>query len=200
MSEAKSRSERIKNLTLMSLLTALVAILQLLGSFIHFGTFSVSLTLIPIVIGAALCGPGAGAWLGLVFSIIVLLMDSSLFLAISPAGTILTVLAKGTLAGWIAGLVFRALEKKGRYKAVAAAAVAAPLVNTGVFLLGCRLFFFDTIAQWASAAGFGSNVTQYMIVGLVGVNFVFEMILDLVLSPVAVRLIDYVENKRANQK
>ena len=48
-----------RTLTGLSILTAIVFVLQLLGSFIRLGTFSVSLVLIPIVIGAAMYGVGA---------------------------------------------------------------------------------------------------------------------------------------------
>ena len=41
--------------------------LQFVGSAIRFGPFSISLVLIPIVLGAALYGWGMGCWLGLVF-------------------------------------------------------------------------------------------------------------------------------------
>ena len=49
-----------RTLTGMALLTAIVVILQFLGAFIRFGTFSISLVLIPIVVGAALYGALAG--------------------------------------------------------------------------------------------------------------------------------------------
>lgn len=48
-------------------LAAIAAVLQLVGSAIRFGPFSVSLVLIPLVLGAALYGWGMGCWLGLVF-------------------------------------------------------------------------------------------------------------------------------------
>ena len=67
-------------------------------------------------------------------------------------------------------------------------AVAAPIANTGIFLLGCLLFFLPTITEWGTAAGF-SSVGQYMIFGLVGGNFLVEMLTILVLSPVILRLI-----------
>ena len=63
-----------------------------------------------------------------------------------------------------------------------------PVVNTGVFLLGCRLFFFDTVAQWGAAAGF-ANAESYMFLGLAGVNFLVEVATNLLLAPVIVRLI-----------
>ena len=97
--------------------------------------------------------------------------------------------AADTLAGLLSGLVYKALENKNRTLAVAVAAVVCPVVNTGVFLIGCLLFFMETIGGWADAMGFGANVGQYMIVGLVGANFIFELLFNVVLSPVVVRLI-----------
>ena len=47
------------------LFAAIVAVLQLVGSAIRFGPFSISLVLIPIVLAAALYGWGMGCWLGL---------------------------------------------------------------------------------------------------------------------------------------
>ena len=177
-------------LVMYALLTAIVIVLQLMGQFIRLGTFSVSLVLAPIVIGAALCGPVAGAWLGFVFSVAVLFTDSAPFLAISVPGTIITVIAKGTLAGLVAGLVYKSLENKGKSIAVISAGIVCPIVNTGVFIIGCRLFFFDTLAEWAQGFGFGDAVWQYIILVLVGGNFIFELVINLILSSVIVRLIN----------
>ena len=55
----------IQSLVGTAIVSAVVVVLQLLGSFIKFGTFSVSLVLVPIVIGAALYGTKASTWLGL---------------------------------------------------------------------------------------------------------------------------------------
>jgi len=178
-----------RTLTGLALFTAIVVVLQLLGSFIRFGPFSISLVLVPIVVGAALYGPAAGAWLGFVFGLVVLLSgDAAAFLAVNPLGTILTVLVKGAGAGFLAGLCYRALAKVNDWLAVIAAAVVAPVVNTGIFLVGCLLFFMPTITEWATAMGFPS-VGNYMIFGLVGANFLFELLFNIVLSPVIVRLI-----------
>ena len=178
-----------------ALFTAIVVILQLLGSFIRFGPFSISLVLIPIVVGAALYGPGWGAWLGFVFGMVVLLSgDAAPFLVVNPIGTVVTVLLKGSLAGFAAGLVFRVLEKKNVWIAVICAAIACPVVNTGIFLLGCLLFFLPTISGWAEAMGF-ENVGTYMIAGLVGVNFLIELLADIVFSPLILRLINLGRNR-----
>ncbi len=187
----KTQKLTTKNLVLAAILTALVIILQFMGAFVRFGPFSISLVLIPIVIGAASCGKGIGAWLGLVFGIVVLASgDAAAFLAINPLGTVLTVLAKGTACGFLAGLTYKALEKTNKTLAVAISAIVCPLTNTGIFLLGCLSFFMETIAEWASAFGFGDNVAAYMIFGLVGVNFLFELLTNIILSPIIVRLLN----------
>lgn len=185
----KTNKQQILKLTGIALFTAIVIVLQLLGSFIHFGMFSISLVLIPIVIGAAVYGVGAGAWLGFVFGVAVLLSgDAATFLAISIPGTIITVLAKGLLAGLAAGFVYKLLAGKNKTLAAIAAAVVCPIVNTGVFLLGCATFFLGAIREWA-LADFGDNVMLYMIVGLVGLNFVAELVINLIFSPTVVYII-----------
>lgn len=123
---ASSFSTPLQRLTLGAILTALVVVLQLLGQFIHFGVFSISLVLIPIVVGAATCGPWIGAWLGLVFGITVLLSgDAAAFMAVNVPGTIVTVLLKGVLCGLLSGLTYRALANRSRIAAVVAAAPSA---------------------------------------------------------------------------
>lgn len=179
-----------------AILTALVIVLQLLGSFIRFGPFSVSLVLIPIVIGAATCGAAIGAWLGGVFGLAVLLSgDAAAFMAVSIPGTIITVMLKGILSGLAAGLVYKLLEKRNRIIATFAAAIVCPIVNTGVFLLGCAVFFLDTVTAWGAGLGY-DNAFAYMMLGLAGLNFVFELTTNVILGPVSVKLISLVKEKR----
>jgi len=182
-------NKNTKKIVGVALFTAIVVVLQLLGSFIRFGPFSISLVLIPIVVGTALYGIGAGAWLGLVFGVTVLASgDASAFLAVNVPGTIITVLAKGAAAGLLSGAVYKLVEKKSKTAATICAAIAAPIANTGVFLLGCLIFFMPTINGWAAAVGIESAGT-YMITTLVGFNFIFELLVNVVLSPIIVRLI-----------
>lgn len=186
-----------KKIVLLGVLTAIVIVLQFLGSFIKFGPFSISLVLIPIVVGAALLGVGAGAWLGFVFGMVVLFQpDTAAFFTVNAIGTILTVLVKGTLCGTLAGLVYRLIEKKNKYVGTVCAAITAPLINTGVFLLGCVLFFLPTVREWGAAQGYES-VGKFMIIGFVGFNFLFELIVNVVLSPVIVRIVNI--GKKENQ-
>ena len=178
-----------KKLVGLSVLTAIIIVLQALAISIRFGIFNITLVLIPILVGAALYGYKAGAWLGFVFSVVVLFTDAGAFLAISVPGTIITVILKGTLAGLAAGIVYLALEKVNKYLACVVAAICAPIVNTGIFLIGCRLFFYETIKGWAEGAGFAS-AGAFMIVGLVGTNFLVEMAINIILSPTILRLVN----------
>ncbi len=192
---SNERKKQTQVLVLGAILTALVVILQFMGSFIRFGPFAISLVLIPIVIGAATCGVKIGTWLGFIFGVVVLISgDASAFLAVNVFGTIVTVLLKGAACGLAAGLIYKLLEKYNRYVAVIAAAVVCPIVNTGVFLLGCVIFFMDTVAEWGAALGFGGTL-EYMFLGLVGGNFLFELASNIILSPVIVRVLK-IKNKK----
>lgn len=191
------RKMSVRTLVMGAVLTALVAVLQYMGSFIKFGPFSISLVLIPIVIGTATCGWKIGAWLGFVFGAMVLITgDAAPFLAVNALGTVITVLVKGTLCGLIAGLAFKGAQRVFRgniYLASAVSAIVCPVVNTGVFLLGCLVFFMDTIAVWAEGAGLGGGVAHYMVFGLVGGNFLVELAANIIFSPIIVRIIKATE-------
>lgn len=188
--EVKTKRMSTGTMVLGAILTALIVVLQLMGAFIRFGPFSISLVLVPIVIGAATCGTGMGAWLGLVFGAAVLMSgDAGAFLAVNIIGTVITVLVKGIACGYFAGLIYKCLEKYNSYAATIGAAIVCPIVNTGVFLIGCLLFFMETVTGWATAAGLGGGVAHYMIFGLVGANFLFELGINIILSPIIVRLL-----------
>lgn len=168
------------------LFTAIIVALQLLAASIKFGPFSITLVLAPIVIGAALYGIGAGAWLGVAFGVSVLISgDAAAFMTINPAGTVVTVLLKGMFAGLVAGLIYKALESKNKTVAVVLAGIACPIVNTGIFLAGCYLFFQEWLVSVFGTTGFATVVT-----GLVSVNFAVELGINMVLASVILRVID----------
>lgn len=168
------------------LFTAIIVALQMLASAIKFGPFSITLVLAPIVIGAALYGIGAGAWLGLTFGVTVLISgDAAAFLTINPIGTVITVIAKGMVAGIVAAMIYKAIEKKNKTVAVVAAGIACPIVNTGIFLVGCYLFFREWLIAVFGTTGFATVIT-----GLVSVNFAVELGINMLLASVIVRIID----------
>lgn len=185
-----TKNSRTHQLVMAAMMTALVVVFQLLATYTKFfGPFESAIGLIPIAIGACLCGPIIGAWLGLIFSIVVLATGgAALFFAFSIPGTIITVLLKGTAAGFASGLVYKLLEKKLGFFSAIFASLACPLVNTGIFLLGSAVFFMphaDAIGEiiGAKQAGFG------VFIALALGNFLIEVLMSTVLGPVFVRIL-----------
>ena len=193
--QTEKTMNKTEKLVMMALFTALTAVLSYFGGFIKIGGLaSISLTLIPVVLGSALCGAKAGAWLGAVSgAIFFLTADAAFWFGLSIPGTVITVMVKGIMAGLLAGVVYKLLEKYNRYVAVLVSAVVCPIVNTGIFLLGCLIFFMDTVRGGASGEGMG--VFGYLIVAFVGLNFVFELIVNIILSPAILRIIN-LRNKK----
>ena len=174
--------QKINRMVGIAVLAALVVVLQLLSSVIKIGTVSITLTLIPIVVGAAFYGPGAGAILGTVFGLVVYINSATG----ADMGGNLVFLANPFLCGLVYRLVARKDAALGRNAvAVLLAAITAPVVNTGVFLLGMVLFFQETLRAWAA----GSALLTYVLFTLTGVNFLVELGLNLVLSPAVSTLI-----------
>lgn len=185
-----TKNSRTHQLVLAAMMTALVIVFQLLATYTKFfGPFESAVGLIPIAIGACLCGPAVGAWLGLVFGIIILVTGGgALFFAFSIPGTIITVLIKGAAAGFVSGLVYKLLEKKLGFFSAIFASLVCPIVNTGIFLLGSAVFFMpyaEAIGEIVhiDKAGFG------VFIALAFANFIIEILMCTVLSPVFVRIL-----------
>lgn len=184
--KANNHAGSTRWLTGVAIFTAIVIVLQLIGRYIHFGPFSISLVLVPIVTGAILYGSSAGAWLGFAFGATVLIGgDAAPFMAVNPIGTIVTCIAKGILAGLTVAFVYSLLQKRNENFATIVSSFICPVVNTGVFLLGCLAFFMPTLREWAG----GKDVGVYMITGLVGINFLIELAVNMILTPIIIRLV-----------
>lgn len=207
---SNTRNQKILRMVEMAMLTALVVVLQLLGSVVKIGPLPMSFVLVPIVIGACLLGPVEGAILGGVFGVITMIMGiagidgfSYLLFTANPLWFILVCLLKAIMAGFVSGLVYRGLGKlfgeKYVYLKTVLAAITAPIVNTGIFVAGMLLFFFETMsglpAMFPDVFGQFENAVSLVFLGLAGVNFVGEFIVNLVLSPAIVRIIDVVKKK-----
>lgn len=185
-------NEKTRRLTGLALMTAIIVVLQVVASFVKFGPFSITLALAPIIIGAALYGAGAGAWLGAVFGVVVLIacvagwdQGGNILFTANPLLTAALCIVKGAAAGFVSGLVFRGLSRRSPMGASIIAGIVCPVVNTGIFCVGLAVFFYDTLVAWAG----GSDLIYYIIFVLTGVNFVLELAINLVLSTVIVRVV-----------
>ncbi len=178
---------KTKNMVGLGLFSAIIVVVQLIfGSIRIGGVFSINPVLVPVVVGAAVYGWQAGIWLGLVSGAAILLSgEAAFFMAFHVAGTVLTVLVKGAACGGAAGLVYRLFCRRSRLLAVVCAAVACPLVNTGVFLLGCWVFFLEELAALSQ----GGSLFAFILTTFVGLNIFVELGINVVLSPVISRLV-----------
>ncbi|MBQ9679634.1 MAG: ECF transporter S component [Ruminococcus sp.] len=193
MSNVKKNTYRLTGL---AILTAIIIVLQIFTTFVKFGPFSITLALIPMVVGAAMYGVGAGAYLGAVLGVIVTIMcitggdvGGAMVWAANPVLCAIMCVLKTAMAGLVAGLIYKALSGKNKFVAVLLAAIASPIVNTGIFIIGMLVFFKDLLAAWAG----GSDLLTYIIVGLTGVNFLVELGVNVILTPVVVKIIDAVK-------
>lgn len=191
----KKTSGDLRRTTALSMFAAIIAVLAALGNFVRVGPFPITLVLAPIVIGAALYGPNSGAFLGGVFGVVTVITgilgwDGGAVMLLMSANAFYTVffcILKGVLAGWLAGLVYKAVEKKSSLTAVILAGIVCPVANTGTFIICMLVCFRDILVSWAG----GRNVLTYALFGLTGVNFLVELAVNMVLSSAITSIIRY---------
>ena len=145
---------------------------------------------------AAVYGSYAGAYLGAVFSAVVVIMcitgaDAGGFMVwqANPVMCVILCMLKGSAAGFFAGLLYNVLSKKNVVLGTVAAAVVAPVANTGIFIIGLLIFFRDILAQWAG----GTDIVFWALFIMAGWNFVTELIVNIVLIPVIIRILKAVK-------
>lgn len=194
MTNSKAKTLKMVQVAFMA---ALVVILQLVSAATAgLLPVNITLTLMPIVIGGMLLGPAYGTALGLIFGLIVLVMcamgmdaGGAILFQANPFLCSLLCLVKGAAAGWAPGFLFQKAEKfmdasnKKYWGTTILGAALSPILNTGIFCLGMLLFYKDTLIAWAG----GTNVINYMLFGLAGVNFMIEFLINVILCPIVVR-------------
>ncbi len=207
MEETKLKAKQVfsaRNLAYLAVLLALVVLLQCLGGFFKIGSTSLSFVLVPIVLGAVLIGWWAGAFLGFAFGFIVLMYGvagtdyfTNILFVNHPVLTALTCLIKGIAAGIVPGLIYPLIAKKNKLAGVIVASVLAPVLNTGLFILGALLMSGTITENFVEA---GSTLVYFLFIGCAGINFIVEFAINLVLSPALHRVVLVVEKQIGNKK
>lgn len=209
MEKVKKTFFTAKNIATIGILMALVIVLQMFcGSINIAGLITLNFSLIPIVLGAIVLGPVAGALLGLANGIVILiqviLTPTGFYYIIwtySPIITTLICIVKTTVAGFVGGIVFRLISKKNTLAATFTAAAIVPVINTALFVLGCLcmtdtiLIYQDTMPDYD-----GMNIFVFICVGIVTVNFFIEFALNLIVSPALNSVYRVVEKQYNNKK
>ncbi len=195
--------QKTLRMTELAILTALVVVLQSISSL---GVITICLCLIPITMGSMLLGWRGGAILGFIFGIIAAfwgivgkdIFTFYLFTA-NPAMTIVICIVKGTLAGIIPALAYKWISsrsfKNSSIVASVVASVLAPIVNTGIFALGCMIIKKDVITVAGNLGLDASNFITLLFITLIGTNFFIEFLVNAVFSPALNRVVN-VLNKR----
>lgn len=192
------KHQKIVHMVTLSLLTAIVVVLQLLGGSIVISGVSITLVLVPIVVGASVYGAKDGAFLGAVFGLITFIncmrhnspFEGMLYDA-SPWLCGLVCMVKATAAGYVSALVQKLLYKwrsKGLLSYIGAA-VVAPVVNTALFACGMSLFFKDALNSFLG----GTNFVYNLFVVVIGVNFFTELAVNLVCAPAIATIVKAVK-------
>ena len=196
----RSQKDAILYLAQLAILTAIIMVLHFSGAAIPaFGT-KISLTLIPIALGAMILGPTAGGILGLIYGLTVYIsfgvlhMDpfTGFLFDHNPIMTFLICTVKTTAAGVVGGLVYRALRKKSVLLAVFVAAALVPTVNTGIFVLGC-FTIYNTISQVAASGGY--SAVYFILIVCAGANYLLEMAVNMIFAPALERVIHITAKK-----
>lgn len=201
------QNQKILRMVEMAMLIALVVVLQLISAVIPpiGGMVSITLTLVPVVVGAILFGKKGGAVLGFTFGLIVLIncvvgLDpgGNILWNTNPFFTALICFAKGIAAGFVPAVLYElALGKKEqvstarKYTAALIAALSAPILNTGLFVCGMFLFFSETLRAWAG----GTDMVSYVLLGLAGINFLVEFLINAILTPAIDRIVAVVKKR-----
>lgn len=199
----KRNDPKLITLVSTAILTAVLAVLQVFVS-IPIGIFTITLSLVPIIIGAIMYGPKAGAFLGGAFGVIVAIQVvtgaagvlSFAMFQLRPFVTMALCVLKGIAAGLVPGVIYAALKKSNHSKlGVILSAISAPIVNTGIFVGGLFIFYYDLMADFAAQNAFAGAVS-FIFVGIVGLNFVVEFAVNVALIPLVLRLIAILTPKK----
>lgn len=198
MSTVKQKTLRLVQL---GLLSGLIILLQMYLVIPLPGTLTLSLVLVPIVVGAVLYGPGAGALLGGVFGAVVSVMAiqgqlgalTTMMVEYNPLLTVAVCMLKGIAAGLVPGLIAKAFKKRS-FLGIVLAAAAAPIMNTGIFLLGMLTVFKGVMLDFAAKNNLEvTSAVAFALVVLVGFNFVIEFAANLILSPAIASIVKAVK-------
>ncbi len=190
-----------RRVTTLAILLALVIALQAFGGSINIGAVQLNFTLIPIVLGAMVLGRFEGAFLGFACGVVVLIQVImglvpfyTLIWTETPVVAALTCIVKTTAAGYLAGLFYKLFYKKNKYAAVFIASATVPIINTGLFIVGC-ICMWDAIATISG----GANMLGFILVSLVTFNFFIELAINLLVAPALFRVLKVVDKSGSSQ-
>lgn len=190
-----------RNIAYFAVLVALLIVLQLFASAIPMFGVTLNFSLIPIVLGGIFFGMWGGGLMGLISGLMTFIITavmgrepSTAFLfQASPVLLTLTCIGKTTVAGFVAGLLYRIISKKSPLAASYVAALIVPVLNTGLYLLGI-VFMKDAASQFLGTEATAEAVFVAVFL-LIWLNFVLEVVINVLFAPAICRIEHVVNSK-----
>jgi len=170
---------KTRQLTVIGLLSSISILLSLtpLG-YIPIPPVNATIMHVPVIIGAIIEGPLAGAAIGAIFGLTSMIRS---FTVPSPINFIFwnPIISVGVriLIGIVTGYAYKALKK--RKSGVAIAAMLGSLTNT-VGVLGLAYLFY--FSRFAAALGISEKAATYGILGIAATNGIPEAVLSVLIS------------------
>lgn len=181
-------TQKTRRLVQMAILIAIMLVLAFtpLG-YLKVGAIEITFMTIPVVIGAILLGPAAGAFLGGVFGLtsFIQCFGMSAFgatlLSINPFLTFLVCMVPRILMGYLAGVIFQVIYRHDKTKILsfAASSLSGALLNTILFVGMLMLSFGSSEYMMTMRGGLGLLA---FLAAFVGVNGLVEAIVAFVLG------------------
>ncbi len=190
-----------RNIAYFAALVALLVVLQLFASAIPMFGVTLNFSLIPIVLGGIFFGMWGGGLMGLISGLLTFLVTavmgrepSTAFLfQASPVLLTLTCILKTTVAGFMAGLLYRLIAKKSPIAASYVSALVVPVLNTGLYLLGI-VFMKDAASEFLGTEATAEAVFIAVFL-MIWLNFVLEVVINVLLAPAICRIEHVVNSK-----
>lgn len=191
--EKKNRVFTTRYIALLGLFVAIILVMELLGlNQIPLGPgLNMTLSMIPIAVGAMLLGPLAGAVLGGVFGFTSFFSAvfgksafSAMLFSISPFLTFLVAVPTRILVGVCVGYLFRIYRKIDRHNiwCYFAGGITAPLLNTLFFMTVLVLGFYRTDYIQGFVSKLGASNPFIFVILFVGVQGLIEAAAGLVIG------------------
>lgn len=193
----KSKTLKLAQLALLVAIVLVMAYTPL--GYLRTLGLEISFLMIPVTIGAIVLGPAEGAILGLVFGLtsFATCFGSSTFgaalLAVNPVYTFIGCVVTRVLAGFVTGLIFKAIKKlKFSYEI---ASLLGPVFNTLFFMGALVLFFYNTEFIQNIAASLGAANPFTFVIAFVGIQGLVEAVACCVIAALVSKNVDKFVNK-----
>lgn len=203
-------NKKVNSQTLKMVQMAILIAIMLVFAFtpigyLKVGFIEITFMVLPVAIGAIICGPTGGAVLGGIFGITSFIQCfgmspfGTFLLGLNPWLTFVTCLIPRILCGWLSGLLFKALNKIDKTKVASyfAASLSTALLNTLFFMLFIVVFFWKDagfigkMAEWKIS----TDTVWVFLVGFVGINGVVEAIVNFIAGGAVAKAVKVITEK-----